>query len=63
MTLMDEMYITSGDITVTGSISYVPQDAWVMPTTVRDNVVINKTWDAEKYRHAIEYSDLIQVKQ
>ena len=61
MTLMDEMYMVSGEKSMNGSISYVPQDAWVLSTTLRENIVMNKTWDAEKYKHAVEYSALIQV--
>ena len=61
MTLMDEMKILSGEKNINGSISYVPQDAWVLSTTIRQNIVMNKSWDAEKYKNALDYSALIQV--
>ena len=62
MSLMDEMYIVHGQKAVHGNISYVPQDAWVLSTTVRENVLMGKTWDADKYREAIETSVLVQVR-
>ena len=61
MTMMDEMLIISGEKIINGSISYVPQDAWVMSTTLRENIVMNNTWDAEKYQLAVKHSALIQV--
>ena len=61
MTLMDEMHTISGTKIINGSISYVPQDAWVMSTTLRENIVMNNMWDAENYKHAVEQSALIQV--
>ena len=61
MSLMDEMYIVHGHKTVHGNISYVPQDAWVLSTTLRENVLMGKELDADKYKQAIESTSLVQV--
>jgi len=31
------------------NIAYVPQQAWIMNATARDNILFGKEFDAEKY--------------
>ena len=39
----------NGTSAVQGSISYVPQQAWVMNETLRDNILFGKDYDEERY--------------
>jgi len=41
----------SGEIAINQSkkIAYVPQQAWIMNTTVKENILFGKSFDADKY--------------
>ena len=55
------MNTLSGDKVVGGSVSFVPQEAWVISATLRDNVLLGADFDYQNYEQAIEASALIQV--
>lgn len=44
-----QMHVVSGDVRVKGSIALVTQDAWVWPTTLRENVLMGLPYDEMKY--------------
>jgi ABC-type multidrug transport system fused ATPase/permease subunit len=56
--VIGETPFTEGDIEVNGSIAYVPQDAWIINATVRDNIVFGHPWDETKYRRVLKLSAL-----
>lgn len=35
---------------VNGTISYVPQQAWILNATVKDNILMGSPYDAERFR-------------
>jgi len=43
---------------IRGSIAYVAQEAWILNTTVRENITFGKEFDAEWYQQCIEASCL-----
>ncbi|KAG0327662.1 hypothetical protein BG004_002731, partial [Podila humilis] len=48
--IMGEMYKLQGTVKVYGdTIAYVPQQAWIINATLRDNVLLGKAFDKEKY--------------
>ena len=54
-TLIGETKIVTGTGTLpTGRIAYAPQEAFVWPTTVRENIVLDKLFDAEWYETVID---------
>ncbi len=61
MSILNEMHVVHGTKSVNGTISYVPQDAWVLSATFRENIVMGGDFDAERYRQAVESSALVQV--
>ena len=63
MTILGEMKVSSGDVNVSGSFSYVPQEAWVYSASFRDNILLGGKMDQKKYRHAIKASALQKVIQ
>jgi ABC-type transport system involved in cytochrome bd biosynthesis fused ATPase/permease subunit len=59
--IMGEMYKgPTGSITVYGDIAYVPQQAWIINATVRDNILFGKPFDKVKYDQIIYASGLTQ---
>ena len=52
--LLGEMQIRSGNVAVkAGRIAFVPQQAWIMNKTVRDNILFYKDFDKIKYWNVI----------
>lgn len=39
-------------------VAYVPQTAWIYNATVRDNILFGEPYDEERYKQAIECSQL-----
>lgn len=56
--IMGEMYKLHGSVTVYGDLAYVPQQAWIINATVRDNILFGKTFDQDKYDRVIYASGL-----
>lgn len=44
-----EVVRNQGSVTHHEPIAYVPQEAWIMNATVRDNIVMSEPYDAQKY--------------
>ncbi|KAF9376144.1 hypothetical protein BGX21_003578, partial [Mortierella sp. AD011] len=58
-TIMGEMYKNpEGTVTVYGDIAYVPQQAWIINATVRDNILFGKPFDQIKYDQIIHAAGL-----
>ncbi|KAI1309528.1 hypothetical protein EDD11_004077 [Mortierella claussenii] len=57
--IMGEMYKQpQGSVTVYGDIAYVPQQAWIINATVRDNILLGKPFDENRYNYIIYASGL-----
>ncbi|KAF9109330.1 hypothetical protein BGX27_007736 [Mortierella sp. AM989] len=57
--IIGDMYKLKGSIKVFGSIAYVPQNAWIINATVRDNIIFGKKFDQEKYERVLFASGLL----
>jgi len=55
---LDKVIGAGGRIARAGSIAYVPQKAFIMSGTVRENICMGKPFDARKYADVLERSDL-----
>ncbi|KAG0223192.1 hypothetical protein BGW42_006069 [Actinomortierella wolfii] len=51
--IIGEMWKQKGSVKVFGRIAYVPQQAWIINATVRDNIVFGMPFDQEKYDRII----------
>ena len=64
--MLGEMPVTSGRVMTYGSVAYVPQEAWVISDTVRQNILLGRTIedkaDHELYQEVLETCELSQVK-
>ncbi|KAF9946186.1 Multidrug resistance-associated protein 1, partial [Mortierella alpina] len=56
--IMGEMYKKQGTITVYGDIAYVPQQAWIINATLRDNILFGNAFDQALYDRIIYASGL-----
>jgi ABC-type transport system involved in cytochrome bd biosynthesis fused ATPase/permease subunit len=49
-----------GHVSVSGTIAYVPQTAWIMNTTLRENILFGREFDKNLYDRVIEACALRQ---
>ena len=56
---LDALNNTTGKkIKINGSVAYVPQKAWILNDTVRNNIVFKRQFDQEKYNKVINICQL-----
>ena len=58
--LMNRMHLISGSSAVTGSIGYVPQQAWVFNATFRENILFGQKFDQIRYDNVLNACMLMQ---
>ncbi|KAJ2592151.1 hypothetical protein IWW49_001186, partial [Coemansia sp. RSA 1797] len=52
--ILGDMIKCDGSVRVRGSIAYVPQQAWIMNATLRDNILFGSQLDQEFYERVID---------
>ncbi|KAI0629229.1 metal resistance protein YCF1 [Trametes polyzona] len=52
--IIGEMQRTDGEVKVVGSISYAPQNPWIMSATIRDNILFSHRYDEEFYNLVLD---------
>src|SRR5690606_18176084 len=52
--ILGEMKRVSGEVYITGSIAYCPQEPWIQNATIRDNITFGKPYEKEKYNHVVQ---------
>ncbi|KAM6951720.1 ATP-binding cassette sub-family C member 3 isoform 1-T1 [Aplochiton taeniatus] len=52
--LLGEMEKLEGDVSIKGSVAYVPQQPWIQNATLRDNILFGKVYNEQKYRCVLE---------
>ncbi|KAF9299941.1 hypothetical protein BGZ74_008485 [Mortierella antarctica] len=57
--IMGEMYKLQGTVKVFGDIAYVPQQAWIINATLKDNILFGKPYDQERYDRIVFASGLV----
>lgn len=50
LTILSELVPSQGRVTVRGSIAYAGQSAWIFSGTVRNNILMGKPMDEERFR-------------
>lgn len=56
--IIGEMYKLQGSIRVRGRIAYVPQQAWILNATLKDNILFGNAYDPERYRQVVRVCGL-----
>ena len=57
-TMLGDLQIMKGDFEVNGSVAYIPQEAFLINDTLRNNILFGKEYDEDKYRKIIKISQL-----
>ncbi|KAG0073521.1 Multidrug resistance-associated protein 1, partial [Podila epicladia] len=57
--IIGDMYKRKGRALICGSVAYVPQQAWIVNASVRDNITFGKTFDKERYDYILFASGLL----
>ncbi|XP_048869139.1 ATP-binding cassette sub-family C member 3 isoform X2 [Brienomyrus brachyistius] len=52
--LLGEMEKLEGEISIRGSVAYVPQQAWIQNATLRDNILFGHAYNERKYRSVLD---------
>ena len=60
--LLGEMTKVEGRVSVDGSVAYVAQTAWIINATLKDNVLMGRALDEERYQKVLEVCDMKQVR-
>lgn len=61
--ILGDLNLRSGRAEVAGKVAYVPQQAWILNDTVRNNIVFGSPFDPVKYREALRVTQLLQDLQ
>lgn len=54
------MYKLNGEVSKNGKIAYISQEAFMMNTTIRNNILFGEPYDAEKFEETIKICELTQ---
>ncbi|KAF9576687.1 hypothetical protein EC968_005460 [Mortierella alpina] len=57
--IIGDMYKWQGRVTVYGNLAFVPQQAWIINATVRDNILLGKPFNQEKYDKIVFSAGLV----
>ncbi|XP_033468170.2 ATP-binding cassette sub-family C member 3 isoform X2 [Epinephelus lanceolatus] len=52
--LLGEVEKLEGEVSIRGSVAYVPQQAWIQNATLRDNILFGNPYNEQKYRCVLE---------
>ncbi|KAK7050063.1 Multidrug resistance-associated protein 5, partial [Halocaridina rubra] len=58
--LLGHMRLHSGQVNVRGSCAYVGQQAWILNTSFKENILLDEPFDAKRYYRAIHACNLSQ---
>jgi len=58
--IIGEMYMQpGGQVDIWGEVAYVPQQAWILNASLKNNVLLGKPFDKERYDHVLFASGLL----
>lgn len=60
--ILGELVPSEGKIKHSGRISFSPQTSWIMPGTIRDNILFGLTYDEFRYTSVIKACQLEEVR-
>lgn len=62
MTMMGELRIIEGSLSIKGSVGYVPQQTWVFSGSVKQNIVFGQAFEEDRYDKVMRACCLEQVR-
>ncbi|KAG0299954.1 Multidrug resistance-associated protein 1 [Dissophora globulifera] len=51
--IINDMYKIHGHVQVSGRIAYVPQQAWIINRTLKDNILFGNAYNEIRYKHVL----------
>ncbi|XP_066442933.1 ATP-binding cassette sub-family C member 3 [Eleutherodactylus coqui] len=57
--LLGEMEKLEGDVAVRGSVAYIPQQAWIQNSTLKDNILFGRAENEKNYKKVLEACALL----
>lgn len=57
--MLGELPLTGGWCAVNGRLSYAPQEPWLLPASVRRNIVFDSAFDAARYERVLKACALV----
>lgn len=54
MSLLDELPLESGQISLEGQLSYASQTAWTYQESVRNNILFGQEYEPERYQKVVQ---------
>ncbi|KAG0263368.1 Multidrug resistance-associated protein 1 [Mortierella polycephala] len=58
--MIGDMYRLDGKVQINGRVAYVPQQAWIINATLKDNILFGKELDQERYDRIVMSAGLTQ---
>ncbi|XP_030750791.1 multidrug resistance-associated protein 4-like [Sitophilus oryzae] len=52
-TILNEYPISGGDISISGTISYAPEEPWLFPSTIRQNILFGQPYEQSRYEQVL----------
>ena len=56
--VLNEIETTSGEVNLSGSTSYAPQESWCFTGSIRDNILLGSAFDQDRYQAVIKVCGL-----
>ena len=53
MSLLNEIEITSGHVSVNGSIAYASQESWTFNSSIMQNITFGKPFETKRFKEVI----------
>ncbi|XP_068119210.1 ATP-binding cassette sub-family C member 3 isoform X2 [Hyperolius riggenbachi] len=57
--LLGEMEKVEGEVSIRGSVAYVPQQAWIQNSTLKDNILFGRPLNDKNYKKVLETCALV----
>ena len=61
LTILKELPLISGEIRINGRLAYVSQQAWVLPESIKENIVFGNEFNETKYKKIVQACALDKV--
>ena len=59
ISLVNEIDLIQGECHLTGSCAFVPQEPWIISTSIRENITLGKKWDENWYNEVLSLCCLV----
>ncbi|XP_053563670.1 ATP-binding cassette sub-family C member 5 [Bombina bombina] len=54
LSILGQLTLVKGTLSVTGSIAYVAQQAWIFNASLRENILFGEEYDVERYQKSLD---------